>query len=245
MIQLAPANASAVEPAGSYHEDAGYTENEVEAEAEVGWLKWALDGVADLTRPGRPLEPVADLLGGLVGQLELAGLRLPARAYRDEVQGTPLTRGSRAEHRSDYDELVGTGHVAIVDLCAEWTLDEEYAEQAGLRHLKIRVVDTRSPTLAQVRELFDFLRDLDLQPGERVYIHCEQGNGRTGLFVACYRMAVCGWSLKRALDEAERYTYGEMSPFFLNQRQFLVDFYEAVRRGDLDEYRAVTPAPAG
>jgi protein-tyrosine phosphatase len=36
-----------------------------------------------------------------------------------------------------------------------------------------------------------------------VLVHCEQGYHRTGVLVAAYRVAVCNWSVERALAEME------------------------------------------
>ena len=66
---------------------------------------------------------------------------------------------------------------------------------------------------------------------QRVYVHCEAGKGRTGVIVACYRMAVMGWDDEDALREAEN--FGCSTP---DQLQFIRDFAAAQRDGRIDGY---------
>jgi hypothetical protein len=56
-----------------------------------------------------------------------------------------------------------------------------------------------SPTIAQLIEILDLLSGPD---AEATYVHCEAGKGRTGVVIACYRMAVMGWGIDDAVTEA-------------------------------------------
>ena len=68
-----------------------------------------------------------------------------------------------------------------------------------LRTFHVPVTDMEPPTVAQVTEILDLLSG----PGaELTYVHCEAGKARTGVAIACYRMAVTGWSTADALTEA-------------------------------------------
>lgn len=42
-----------------------------------------------------------------------------------------------------------------------------------------------------MKKFLDFANDPAHQP---TYVHCEAGKGRTGCAVACYRMAIQGWT---------------------------------------------------
>jgi protein-tyrosine phosphatase len=118
-----------------------------------------------------------------------------------------MSRGQRPTARKLAD-LVRRGHYrATVNLCAEMTGgDGPLIEQAGLAGelatYHIPVVDMWPPTVAQVIALLDLLTGP--QAG-RTYLHCEAGQGRTGVAVACYRMAVMGWSAADALTEAKNF----------------------------------------
>ena len=66
-----------------------------------------------------------------------------------------------------------------------------------------------------------------------VYVHCEQGIGRTGIAVAVYRMAVEGWKPQRALDEAN--AHGLQIPV---QQAFILKFGADLAAGKIPGYPA-------
>ena len=57
-----------------------------------------------------------------------------------------------------------------------------------------------------------------------VLVHCQHGEDRTGLIVAAYRVAACGWTKEAAMAEALRFGYHGYLNFGLNKtwRTFLV-----------------------
>ena len=125
----------------------------------------------------------------------------PPYTYR--VDGR-LIRGSRPT-TDKLQILYAGGCRATVNLCEEMDDgDEDLIRDAHLpgpmdtRHIEI--TDNTAPDPAQVKQLFDHLHSLEGQ----VYIHCEAGVGRTGVMVACYRMAT-GWALPEALREARQF----------------------------------------
>jgi len=58
------------------------------------------------------------------------------------------------------------------------------------------------------------------------YVHCEAGKARTGVVIACYRMAVLGWSAADALTEAVN--FGCSVP---GQQAFIREFGELLLAG--------------
>ena len=78
-------------------------------------------------------------------------------------------------------------------------VDRAIANAMGLSFKDIAVPDDRAPTVAQMRSALDFVRR------QVTDVHCIRGIGRTGVFVACYRLAVQGWSVERALAEARTF----------------------------------------
>jgi hypothetical protein len=141
------------------------------------------------------------------GTLEQA----PLLHFLSRYQVTPYTyavseltsRGQRPDAKKLTD-LAARGCRATINLCAEVDGGDSPAiAEAGLagvlRTRHIPVTDMESPTVEQVIEILDLLSG----PGaELTYVHCEAGRGRTGVVIACYRMAVMGWSAADALTEA-------------------------------------------
>ncbi len=81
----------------------------------------------------------------------------------------------------DKTQLKQHGVASVLDLTCE------FAEPAFLRALNYRsipVLDTRAPTLTQLREGADFIAH-SIEEGA-VYVHCALGHGRSALFVAAY-----------------------------------------------------------
>ena len=101
----------------------------------------------------------------------------------------------------DFLALKSRGIRAVINLREEATESEFFARQCGLEYLYLPVVDWALPTAAQVSTFFQFLERPENLPA---LIHCAAGVGRTGTFVACYRIA-------RGMDveEALRLTNGE------------------------------------
>lgn len=119
-------------------------------------------------------------------------------AYRAEVSPV-LTRGSWPS-ASMLKGLAAEGFTTVVNLCAERTQDEDVAA-AGLLPKNIPIIDNTPPTDEQVKEFFDCYPVAPDKP-MRIYLHCEQGKGRTGCMVAAYRVKLQGWTPIAALTEA-------------------------------------------
>jgi protein tyrosine phosphatase (PTP) superfamily phosphohydrolase (DUF442 family) len=109
-----------------------------------------------------------------------------------------LLRGPAPEGRH-WKEIVSAGAKSVVSLQREGQSEADVAKLYGLKALRIPITDHTPPTLAQVQRFLDFASKPANQP---VFVHCLAGQGRTGAMVACYRIAVNGWSLAAALKEA-------------------------------------------
>ena len=57
-------------------------------------------------------------------------------------------------------------------------------------------------------EVVNFLKIVTDKNKTPVFVHCQHGADRTGLMCAIYRVAVCGWSKKSAVDEMIYGGYG-------------------------------------
>ena len=82
-------------------------------------------------------------------------------------------------------DLQETAPAALVNLRQEATDSERYARDLELGYLHLPVPDQYVPDSGQVAE---FLRFVAAATGP-VLVHCHAGQGRTGIFVACYRIA--------------------------------------------------------
>ncbi|HEY2522095.1 MAG TPA: hypothetical protein VGJ19_18445 [Streptosporangiaceae bacterium] len=155
----------------------------------------------------RILDELADVGLDYYGDLETVPLlhflsQYPVTAYTYTVSPV-LARGERPS-LAKLRDLAGPGYRRTVNLCAETEGgDTPLIIRAGvagtLETVHLPIVDMHIPTLAQVVRLLDLLT----APGApRTYLHCEAGRCRTGVMVACYRMAVMGWDGADAFTEA-------------------------------------------
>jgi hypothetical protein len=178
--------------------------------------------------------------------------RMVQRAYRSykEVQGerfplrTPfrmrvceqLWRGSRLDgddakalsEKSLHEALVALdemGIACLIDLRSEPSHDGAISRASGVRLERFRVLDESAPSFGQVARFFDVLSDPRNQPA---YLHCQGGMGRTGVMVACLRIAVHGWSLDEAVAEMRVFFPSKHLPPL--QEQFLRRFSRAIEK---------------
>ena len=159
----------------------------------------------------------------------LSHLRSIPYTYRLDAA---LTRGSRPD-AAKLERLAQRGYKGTINLCREMKGgDAPFNEQARLRTYHIEIVDGTAPELRQVEEVLSILSEQGNQPN---YIHCEAGVGRTGVMVACYRMAIAGWSLSDAYEEAIH--FGCAMP---DQRRFIEDFKRSLDVGELPGYPKAT-----
>jgi hypothetical protein len=166
------------------------------------------------------------------GNLERAPLlhflsHYPVTPYTYQVSEL-VSRGQRPGVSKLADLARRQQYHATINLCAEMAEGDTPAiAEAGLagvlRTSHIPITDMEPPTVAQVTEILDLLSG----PGaELTYLHCEAGKGRTGVAIACYRMAVMGWSTANAVTEAEH--FGNCIPL---QLAFIREFGDMLLAG--------------
>jgi tyrosine-protein phosphatase SIW14 len=104
----------------------------------------------------------------------------------------------------DISALARMGVKTIVSLrCGRRAAANEKAaaEAAGIRYENIPLSYWKIPTEETIDRFLDLVSDPVNRP---VFVHCFHGADRTGLLIACYRVARLGWSFQEAYDEMKR-----------------------------------------
>jgi len=161
-----------------------------------------------------------------VGVAELLGAQYPVTTYSAKVDDN-LTRGSRLSDDAIV-QLKNQGYKSVINLCMENDDDTSRAAALGMNSLHLPILDNSAPTEAQVKQFLDFTTNPANQPA---YVHCEAGQGRTGIMSACYRMAVDGWTPQAAIAEAK-----QMGMKLPDQLNFLQQFGNDLNAGKIAGY---------
>jgi len=112
-----------------------------------------------------------------------------------------LFRGSQPDV-SRLEELKKLGVTTIVDLRKESSHTRERekiaAESLGMHFVSIPIGGFSTPTSAQLADFFSTVRQM---PVQKIFVHCEYGEDRTGVFIASYRIAFDHWTANQAVSE--------------------------------------------
>ena len=83
--------------------------------------------------------------------------------------------------------------------------EQQLAEAAGIKFVKIAMNTRVVPTLEQIQTFLSIVNDPANQP---VYVHCVGGKHRTGVMTAIYRMVQDSWTPAQAFKEMKTYEFG-------------------------------------
>lgn len=148
-------------------------------------------------QPGSPLSSTAS-----ASALHAPGekILLPGIANAGKISDA-LFRGAQPD-LSHLDELKKLGITTVVDLRSEAQGTREHerirAQALGLHFISIPVGRFDPPTSGQLAQFFAVLRQV---PQQKVFVHCQFGEDRTGVFIAAYRIAFEHWSSEEAMSE--------------------------------------------
>lgn len=106
--------------------------------------------------------------------------------------------------RRDIPDLARRGIRTVLDL--RGTLDHKRWERAavqaaGMRYVRIGLSPFFPPSKKQMNRILALLEDPTLGP---VFVHCRRGADRSGLVIACYRIAHDHWTNAQAMQEARQ-----------------------------------------
>ena len=135
--------------------------------------------------------------------------------------GQPTDEGFR--------ELKAMGVKTIVNLRAEGRAARQHerklVESLGMRWVSLPMRMYWRPSRTQVKAFLEVALDPDQQP---VFVHCRQGEDRTGSLAAIYRIVKQGWTPQAAYDEALALGLAPWNPFM--RRLILHDTTQAPRQ---------------
>lgn len=93
--------------------------------------------------------------------------------------------------RRHIHELAELGISAIVNLCDEFPGHQEEMRRCGLSQLHLPTVDYHCPSIQSLESGVQFIRDR-AAAGQKTYVHCKAGQGRSAALAICYLMAAYG-----------------------------------------------------
>lgn len=120
-----------------------------------------------------------------------------------------LYRGERPD-RVDVGRLAKLGVRTIIDLeDIREVVDRErgWAQTAGIDFVSAPMSGISHPKDTQIDELLRRLRDAKASP---VFVHCKQGQDRTGIVIALHRVINEGWAPQAAHDEMMRFRFNSL-----------------------------------
>jgi protein tyrosine/serine phosphatase len=129
--------------------------------------------------------------------------------------------------KDEIPKLAAMGVKTVLDLRERFERkgwEQGAVEAAGMQYVRIGLPGTLEPTNHEIDQILALIEDSKRGP---VFIHCRRGADRTGLVIACYRIAHDHWTNAQALQEAREHG---LSRFEILMRRYIEHF---------------TPAPAG
>lgn len=104
-----------------------------------------------------------------------------------------------------YETLKSMGIKTVINLRNH--SEKKEVEAAGMRSIEVPLSVLRDVDIKVIDKIIDMMTDPANQP---VYVHCRQGQDRTGIVIAAYRMKVEGWSLKEAGAEMQAFGFNDI-----------------------------------
>ena len=84
-------------------------------------------------------------------------------------------------------QLHQLGVRGVINLCYEYDGPKGYYSELGMKQLHLPTVDHFEPSASQITEAVRFIQDYKNR-GEKVYVHCKGGHGRSASIAMCWMM---------------------------------------------------------
>jgi tyrosine-protein phosphatase SIW14 len=136
------------------------------------------------------------LFGGMAGELPSNG-EIPR--FMQVSDG--LFRGGQPTQKG-FELLRQRGIKTVINLRMENNDESGIVQKLGMNYVQIPVEEVRPWTLipeAAIAKYFELINNPANYP---IFFHCRRGADRTGAMAALYRIAVQGWTARKAYTEA-------------------------------------------
>jgi|CXWL01.1.fsa_nt_gi atypical dual specificity phosphatase len=97
----------------------------------------------------------------------------------------------------DLTALKALGVGSVVNMCEEFAGDVDELAKLGLTQLHLPTLDYHCPSEEHLRLGVAFIGER-IALGEKVYLHCKAGRGRSATMAVCYLMVARGLTAKQA-----------------------------------------------
>jgi protein tyrosine/serine phosphatase len=137
-----------------------------------------------------------------------------------------LYRGAQPQ-KDGLKKLASLGIKTIVNLRGEddnTLAEQQEAKALGLNYYALPMGGLSRPTNEQVKQALAIINNPE---NGMVFVHCKHGADRTGVVIACYRMAQENHTAEQARAEAEKYG---MSWVQLGMKRYISDYYKNLSR---------------
>ena len=118
---------------------------------------------------------------------------VPGRSYWDVIDDTVLMGAMPLPQHAP--QLSALGVRGVVNLCEEYAGPLDAYRAGGLTQLHLPTIDFTAPSYDDVLRGVAFIREHAAR-GEKVYVHCKAGRGRSATLVLC-------WLIEREGIDAE------------------------------------------
>ena len=102
--------------------------------------------------------------------------------------------------------------------------EEKLAEEMGFNYVSIPMSHFKKPSEKQINKFLSVLEDESNLPA---FIHCHQGQDRTGTMVAIYKIKHMGWTAGQSYKEMLKHGF---RPFFINLTSGVYNFAKNLGR---------------
>ena len=162
----------------------------------VRWFTVSLLMLLPLPVAGSAGAPAVSPPPAAAERLKVDGIDRFARIDTDVYRGaSPTDDGLKALKRA---------HIKTLVCLRDEVPYSKMAQELGFRieHIPLSVFDT--PSRETILRFLEIMTDPSAKP---VFFHCQQGEDRTGVMAAVYRMQVQGWSEETALAEMKEFGF--------------------------------------